>query len=252
MTAWLLVLALQESCESCHGDVLDDVGGSIHFKKGVDCKSCHGSDDIDSLKSAEGKSPHLFRPTFTGKPKDIVKFCARCHAAVAEHFASGKHAKNPKPMDCLACHSHHKTEEAEFSKLVKWCYACHKEQMGPSHEIQSIVAEVSERGDRMQKRFDSKSRLKGVPGIDLAPDQARLEEALHRGSTVKEAQHGVDRKVLAEARDRVRLLEEESARSLEEKETSLAHRPYYLAGFLILWVGTGILAARFLRRRYHS
>jgi hypothetical protein len=129
LVAWVFWLQA-ESCESCHGEALSDFSSSVHHRRGVECQACHGTDALDSERTAQGQSPHVRQSTFLGKPKNIVEFCSRCHAADAESFRSGKHAG---VMDCLACHSHHSTSPAEFAEISRACSRCH-----PAERIESI------------------------------------------------------------------------------------------------------------------
>jgi hypothetical protein len=244
----MLLLLLQDTCDSCHSDPFEEFTSSIHDLKGLDCKSCHGTDDIDPQRAAEGKSPHKFRPTFTGRPKDVVIFCGQCHAGVAEHFAGGKHAS---AMNCVSCHHPHRTEPAEYAKLAKWCFSCHKDQaerMGQSKAIQSMLQEIQERAPRMKKEVADRGHLRGVPGLDFKADDERVEEARYLVSFFREAQHGVDMKALQRTADRSRTLEEKTLQSLRDNEAALSRRPLYLVGFLAVWLATGILAALKMKR----
>ncbi len=235
---WLLALLVQaEACDSCHGEQLGDYSGSVHHKKGLDCHSCHGTDVLDSMRAAEGKSPHLKAPTFFGKPKDMAAFCARCHAGVAEHFSAGKHA--PK-MDCLACHKHHATEPADFATTGKWCFSCHKQDMKGVDEIRSMLGEARS----IRPRSTSLSNTPGVPSFEL-----RAEEIQALVASLGELQHGVDRKALGGVRDRASKLSSELSASIQSHESEVARRPLYLIGFLVLWLATGFLAAAWVRKR---
>lgn len=236
-----LLLLLQDACADCHDEAQSEFAGSIHHSKGLDCRSCHGTDEIVPERTDR---PHSRKPTFTGKPKDIVPFCAQCHAAVSDHFAGGPHAAK---MTCLACHQHHRTDPADFSKLSKWCYSCHEDQPDKL-EVASMTQGMRDRAATAHKNLLQRRPLRRVPGIDLGPDESRSEELAALAAYFREAQHGVDMKALHAAVERSKRLEAETSESLKEKETALARRPLCLAGFLALWVTTGILAALKIKR----
>ena len=88
-------------CERCHAQETFEHNGSIHFKKDIDCISCH--EDIHYAINREGDK------------KAVVNVCLACHDDMQDFIMSihGKSlmAGNTDVPDCSDCHGIHNIKE---------------------------------------------------------------------------------------------------------------------------------------------
>jgi hypothetical protein len=87
-----------ESCEGCHGDVLDKKKKGKHA--GVNCEACHGP-----------QAQHADDPTSVKPDKlDTAVLCARCHeanAAKPRNFPQVDTEEHSTGLPCDTCHQPH-------------------------------------------------------------------------------------------------------------------------------------------------
>ena len=119
-----------EACGTCHEDITKKFPDNPHSRlalmhggKGVTCEGCHGPGQahIDS----GGDATKIFQFT-KASPRAIDEKCLTCHATAHPNFEHTAHGEGN--VDCLSCHSIHKsaTEENLLSKAQpKLCYTCH-------------------------------------------------------------------------------------------------------------------------------
>ena len=113
------------------------MGGSAD----VNCKGCHGTHEVKSLKS----------PTSAFHFTKSTEFCGRCHPKimqehlVSEHFVEVKH-DNPNAPTCIYCHSRPITKRHLVDKVQlkinqeKLCLDCHlKHPDNPSKFAKTLI-----------------------------------------------------------------------------------------------------------------
>jgi DmsE family decaheme c-type cytochrome len=127
-------------CVDCHEDQGKTFPGNPHtripgasWKKSVAdnkaCESCHGPGVKHMDSSGEDKSDIR---VFHGRAG--ADFCVTCHVSNQEHasFKAGIHA-NTEAVNCLTCHSVHKSEPKTPHLLTKvpsaLCETCHPAQV---------------------------------------------------------------------------------------------------------------------------
>ncbi|MBV8672508.1 MAG: DmsE family decaheme c-type cytochrome [Acidobacteriaceae bacterium] len=119
-----------ETCETCHADVAKKFSDNPHTRlalehagKGVTCESCHGPGKAHV--DAGGDATKIFQFS-KASPRVIDQKCLTCHAGTHPNFEHTAHGEGN--IDCLSCHSIHKSI-AETSLLTqpqpKLCYTCH-------------------------------------------------------------------------------------------------------------------------------
>ena len=87
-----------QTCENCHGDVLDVKSKGVH--KGVACESCHGP------LAAHAEDPASISPA----KRDTAVLCARCHQeniAKPKTFPQVNAAEHSGGAACNTCHQPH-------------------------------------------------------------------------------------------------------------------------------------------------
>lgn len=136
------------SCLTCHADMVEDMKGSVHYQHQIYCQNCHGGDpakaDKESAK-AEGTG-------YIGVPdkKQLVKVCGECHADVEKmnfygirtdqlaRYKTSVHGKklfgegNVRVAACTDCHGYHDVVAVTDpnspvypSNIPKTCNQCH-------------------------------------------------------------------------------------------------------------------------------
>lgn len=156
----------KENCIECHSKVtpreVSEYKSGTHYKKGLSCETCHGSD-------------HSAMMVVTGK-----KVCSKCHEQETKEMLESKHSeswynswKNPryqvlsksmrqqgcarchdisygmfevKDVRCDYCHKSHQFS-AEQARSPLACYSCH---MGPDHP-QAEAYELSPHGRALEQ-----------------------------------------------------------------------------------------------------
>ena len=86
-----------ETCETCHGDVLDVKSKGKHAH--VNCEACHGP-----------QVGHAADPTVTPAKVDTGVLCVRCHAASAarpKSFPQVVAEEHSSGVPCETCHQPH-------------------------------------------------------------------------------------------------------------------------------------------------
>jgi len=119
-----------ETCETCHGDVAKKFGDNPHSRlalehggKGVTCENCHGPGKAHV--DGGGDVTKIFQFS-KASPRAIDQKCLTCHAGAHPNFEHTAHGE--ANVDCLSCHSIHKSvpETTLLSQpQPKLCYGCH-------------------------------------------------------------------------------------------------------------------------------
>lgn len=120
----------QETCATCHEDVVKNFGTNPHSRltlehagKGVTCESCHGPGKAHV--DGGGDVTKIFRfDQATAKETDAR--CLTCHAGTHPNFDRSPHAK--ADVSCTSCHSVHapKTDVALLkADQPQLCFQCH-------------------------------------------------------------------------------------------------------------------------------
>ncbi|MCW3491157.1 cytochrome c3 family protein, partial [Dethiobacter alkaliphilus] len=150
----------EESCASCHNELVTGFEATVHAQADVTCTDCH--DNIEAhLQNASNlpqidvrgqtcaachgeeytqweASPHAQIPLDEFPDDPRVMECMKCHqasgfAAVIESGEDFKSAWGPKPtsepepVTCMACHSPHNPRDDKMLRLSKGelCATCH-------------------------------------------------------------------------------------------------------------------------------
>lgn len=254
MISWAFAaFLLQEGvdCRECHLVQGADHEGSIHAQKQIGCFECHGTDEFDFTNTT---NPHRRRPSFTGKPVDLVAFCARCHAEVADAFRKSRHFDSLQSGElraCLACHRYHGTREAAFSRIGDRCLKCHGRDdphHGTVQELLRAFPAAALSAGRLAARIDGAGDLEATPGITLRKARERAEEAALLVADLRVRQHAMKVDRLGADLQRVADLERQGMAEIEQERTSAARRPLWLAVFLVLLLIGGAGASLRLRR----
>lgn len=96
-----------QTCEACHGDVLEIKSKGKHAR--VNCEACHGA----LAKHAD--NPIDIKPELP----DTAKLCARCHeanTAKPKHFPQVISAEHSAGLACKECHTPHSPAIVEEKK----------------------------------------------------------------------------------------------------------------------------------------
>ncbi len=103
-------------CCMCHQPFLGEQLSARHAKHGIACADCHGESRAHSTDE-KFRAP----PDVTFKPRDVDKYCLRCHSPHEPKRPPSKSlaVTHPKilgteaPNRCTACHGRHKIIRAE-------------------------------------------------------------------------------------------------------------------------------------------
>ncbi|MDH5511165.1 MAG: cytochrome c3 family protein, partial [Nitrospinota bacterium] len=124
-----------------------------HFEAGIMCADCHGGNPADEENAMEPSEGFVGKP----EPKDIPKFCSKCHSDAKmmrafnqrsdqyDLYAGSVHGRKHSAGDeaaptCVSCHGKHKILRVKDPKstvhrnnLPQTCGGCHakKEVFGP-------------------------------------------------------------------------------------------------------------------------
>ncbi|MGA7522921.1 MAG: DmsE family decaheme c-type cytochrome [Acidobacteriaceae bacterium] len=122
----------QETCATCHGDVVKKFGTNPHSRlalehagKGVTCESCHGPGQAHVEGGGDVTKIRRFDKL---TPQQINETCLGCHAGVHPNYQRSPHAR--AGLSCLSCHSVHeaKTEQALLvAPQPQLCFQCHSD-----------------------------------------------------------------------------------------------------------------------------
>ena len=102
-----------EACATCHQEQVDKFSANPHTKmalmhdgKGVTCENCHGPGQAHI--DAGGDATKIFQFS-NASAKQIDEKCLTCHAGAHPNFEHSAHGE--AAVDCLGCHSVHKSAE---------------------------------------------------------------------------------------------------------------------------------------------
>jgi hypothetical protein len=126
----------QSVCIECHTSdimppeyqaIVTEWRKSWHYRNGVSCQDCHGGDPRDADKAMAPESGFVGVP----KPKEVPKFCGKCHIGIMQSYLESDHGKalmtTGKGPNCLVCHGDaHKIQKADIEIISpKLCGSCH-------------------------------------------------------------------------------------------------------------------------------
>jgi len=99
---------------------------SWHYRNDVSCQNCHGGDPNDAAKAMLPASGFVGTP----KPKDVPKFCGKCHLGIMQNYLESGHGKalmaTGKGPNCVTCHGAHDIKKANIDLInEKLCSTCH-------------------------------------------------------------------------------------------------------------------------------
>lgn len=119
-----------EACATCHQEQVDKFSANPHTKmalmhdgKGVTCENCHGPGQAHI--DAGGDVTKIFQFS-NGSAKQIDEKCLTCHVGTHPNFEHSAHGE--AAVDCLGCHSIHKSQSEDYLLKIsqpKLCYTCH-------------------------------------------------------------------------------------------------------------------------------
>jgi hypothetical protein len=100
---------------------------SWHYQNGVSCQDCHGGNPRDAAKAMAPESGFVGVP----KPKEVPKFCGKCHIGIMQSYLESDHGKalmtTGRGPNCLVCHGDaHKIQKANIEIIrPQLCGVCH-------------------------------------------------------------------------------------------------------------------------------
>lgn len=183
------------SCSDCHQNSLvkHPFHPSIVKTKGKgsgasnDCKSCHGTHNVQSTKLATSK----------WNRSNLIESCGSCHKEAKEKFVGSKHYTALKgnvqgSPDCIACHINpvsHEFYENDIlkTKLVqeKLCLSCHLESSETKKKVAGTAGFISQ----YEKSVHGKALLGGnaesATCIDCHDSHAVISEDISHSSVFR-------------------------------------------------------------------
>lgn len=118
-----------DNCVVCHQKNRDETVGlfaySVHSRRGISCKECHGGDASASEKQAAHSE------SFNGKmtSSQILEMCGTCHKTQLTTFKASRHFREGKTIarvDCVQCHGAHTVGKLMGdSNFAFVCAGCH-------------------------------------------------------------------------------------------------------------------------------
>lgn len=138
---------MDNTCAICHFKEAEAYNNSVHQKAKVDCVNCHGGDPkiLDKDGSMDPAKGYIGEP----KPKEVSKFCGRCHEAVMNLFDKSPHkaaADKGLMQACIGCHNSHAVSQPELSIYQTACVKCHgpgSKEVEHGQQIISLIGEIS-------------------------------------------------------------------------------------------------------------
>jgi DmsE family decaheme c-type cytochrome len=115
--------AATPSCQGCHGESKNHLGGNIDGKGRPKPDVVFGA-----KKTTAGYTPN--------EPQEQSEACLACHKdGKRTHWAGSQHESHD--MTCANCHSLHKPQDPLLSKATQpeVCFGCHKTQRAQTHRI---------------------------------------------------------------------------------------------------------------------
>jgi predicted CXXCH cytochrome family protein len=150
--------------------------GDVHDKAGVRCADCHGGNPAASEQARAHDTARDFRAEPSG-----AAICSRCHALVAERFATSAHAATFDTFACVECHGNHGVPPPSDSLIgtsrEAICANCHSDKDDPG-----FVAAGAMRAslDRLRQGIDAGTeviaRVRNA-GMEVSDQELALNEA---------------------------------------------------------------------------
>jgi len=99
---------------------------SIHYQNAVSCQDCHGGDPKNAALAMSPQAGFVGVP----KPKEVPKFCGKCHLGIMENYLDSGHGKalmaTGRGPNCVLCHGSHNVQKATIDIInPKLCGVCH-------------------------------------------------------------------------------------------------------------------------------
>jgi hypothetical protein len=136
-TPWAERPAVEQNvCLDCHDSnlmtpeyraIVTEWRKSWHYQNGVSCQGCHGGDPRNAAKAMAPESGFVGVP----KPKEVPKFCGKCHIGIMQTYLESDHGKalmtTGRGPNCLVCHGDaHKIQKANIEIIrPQLCGVCH-------------------------------------------------------------------------------------------------------------------------------
>jgi hypothetical protein len=99
---------------------------SIHYRNDVGCNDCHGGDPNNAALAMSPQRGFVGAP----KPKEVPKFCGKCHLGIMQSYLESDHGKalmaTGRGPNCVTCHGSHNIQKASIEIIhEKLCGVCH-------------------------------------------------------------------------------------------------------------------------------
>ncbi|MCL4488110.1 MAG: cytochrome c3 family protein [Chloroflexi bacterium] len=140
------------------------------------CATCHGT---------HGAAP----PGFS----EVANVCGSCHSATQDYYLKGQHASNaPGTPKCVTCHGNHDVmapSEAMFTGTgARDCGSCHTATSPQNQAVKQIADALDASAQSYDAATQAVQNAEGT-GLIMAPEQAKLADAMTNLITARAAQH---------------------------------------------------------------
>jgi nitrate/TMAO reductase-like tetraheme cytochrome c subunit len=141
----------QTVCIECHTtdmvkpeyrDIPDKWRKSVHYQNNVSCNDCHGGDPKDADLAMKPEKGFAGVP----KPKEVPKFCGKCHVGIMQSYLESGHGKalesKGRGPTCSLCHGSHEIQKADINIInEKLCGVCHSYDRAKTMKASLLLTE---------------------------------------------------------------------------------------------------------------